>query len=99
MYYAKRDEGVHLPLEELEETLTIVSSPENIAFGKLLKLYKMRDALPEDSKFIWDDAFLSLSNNNSDKENYRSSDIQLPKKVYYKLKESFKSIIYFILKE
>ena len=99
MYFAKSDEGIHIPIEDLEETLKTVEDPENIAFGKLLKLYRFRDTLPESSKPVWDDSFLSLSVMNSDKENYKSVDNKLPQKVYYMLKESFKGIIKCILEE
>jgi len=99
MHFAKIDNGLSIPLEELQETLMVVESPENIAFGKLLKLYTYREVLPEDVKIVWDDAFLSLSHLNSDKQNFKSKDIQLPQKVYYMLKESFKGIIKLILEE
>ena len=99
MHYAKKDEGVHIPLEDLEDTLKTIEDPHNIAFGKLLRLYRMRDSIPEESKVVWDDAFLSLSNSNSDRENYKSTDIQMPQKVYYTMKKSFKGIIRFILEE
>ena len=97
IYFSKKDEGLFLPIEELEDALKIVDSPENIAFGKLLKLYKMRETIPDDSKVVWDDAFLSLSNSNRRRDNYRSKEIGMNSNTYLKLKQSFKGLIRFVL--
>lgn len=97
IYFSKKDEGLFLPIEELEDTLKIVDSPENIAFGKLLRLYKMRETIPDDSKVVWDDAFLSLNNSERKRDNYRSKEIGMGSNTYLKLKRSFKGLIRFVL--
>jgi len=99
MHYAKKDEGVHIPLEDLEDTLKTIEDPHNIAFGKLLILYKFRDTLPESSKLVWDDAFLSLNYTDRKRDNYRSKKIGMNNSTYLKIKECFKGIIKLILEE
>ncbi len=96
-YYAKNDEGILIPLEDLEDTLKTIEDPQNIAFGRLLKLYRYRDTLLEDTKLVWDDAFLSLNYTKRDGDNYRSKEIGMADSTYLKLKQSFKGIIKLIL--
>jgi len=97
MWHAKKDESICLPIEELADTLTIIDSPENIAFGKLLKLYNMREAIPDNNKVVWDDAFLSLSYTKKKSDNYRSEKIGMDYNTYRRLKLSFKGIIRYVL--
>ena len=100
IHFAKSDERILIPIEELEETLSLVDEPENIAFGKLLKLYRYRDTLSDEVKVVWDDAYLSLTHTEGDKKrSYKSENIDLPQRVYYTLKQSFKGIIRQILEE
>ncbi len=97
MHYAKKEEGIFLPLEEVEETLGIVDEPQNIVFNKLLQLYKLREVLPDEHKIVWDDAFMSLSK--SKKYRYSSKNPGMSSDAYTKVKKGFKSLIEFILKE
>ncbi len=98
-HYAKKEEGILVPLEDLEDTLKTIEDPQNIAFGRLLKLYRYRDTLPEDSKLVWDDALLSINYTDRKRDNYRSKKIGMADSTYLKLKQSFKGIIKFILEE
>ena len=98
MHYAKKEEGIFLPLEEVEETLGIVDEPQNIVFNKLLQLYKLREVLPDEHKKTWDDAFMSLSK--EDKHNKGSIGYHgLTQSAYYNLKRAFKEIQTDILKK
>ena len=99
MYFAKTQEHIMIPLEDLEDAMKTVESPENIAFGKLLRLYRYRETLEDEVKVVWDDALLSLSHSDSCKQSYKSPDTDLPQRVYYTLKNSFKGIIRQILEE
>lgn len=92
--YAK-EEKVSLPLEELKETLSLVETPQNIMFEKLLTLRQFRDVIPERYKIVWDDATLSLSSKISDR--VKTPNHGLDDNLYVKLKESYIPIIKLIL--
>ena len=99
MKFAK-DNSVRVPLEELKEILKIDNSPESLLFDNLLTLYQFRDCLPNDnSRVVWDDACMSLSNNLNYKRRTKKSKYGtgMDDLVYRRMKESFIPIIKLIL--
>jgi len=95
MEYARRDK-VSLPMRELQDTLALVDTPENILFDRLLTLNQFRDVLPEEYRGIWDDACFSLAASVKEKmpmNNTRGLDYNL----YRRLKASYIPMIRLIL--
>jgi len=88
-------ESVHLPLDELKDVISIVKTPHNIAFEKLLTLMQFKECIPEKYKLVWDDAIQSLSLYS--KERMVTIPLNMDKRVYNAIKKVFIEQIKMIL--
>ena len=94
-YYAKKDK-VRLPVEELKELIHLVPSHHNMSIDRMITLMQFRSAIPEEHLIAWDDATLSLSD--QDKQKHISyGELGMSTDSYAKLKKGYKSIIKLIL--
>ena len=89
-HYAKKDEGIHVELEELKYLLFLEQSPESISFVNLLTLYQFREIIPDKYKIIFDDAAQSLSPRPTDR---KTSKHEFSQPVYYAVKDILRPII------
>ena len=93
-HYASQGK-IKLTIEELKETLSLVSLPSNIAFDKLLTLYQFREIVPEEYLVCWDDALLSLVEGEHGFISHNKLDGI--KHLYKAIKKAYKPIIRLIL--
>lgn len=96
-HYGRQDH-VFLPLEELQDILSIELTPDNILFSKLLEVYRFRDLLPPNYHTVFDDAFMSMH----PAPRWRQKTLGMgghPKPVYDGLKTAFKAVVRYIMGE
>ena len=94
-YFASKGK-IKIELEELKETLSLVSLPNNIAFEKMLTLYQFREIIPKEYCICWDDALLSLAQGEHGLVSHNKTD-SIKRHLYFNIKKAYKPIIRFIL--
>jgi hypothetical protein len=95
-HYAKKDEGIRIPFDELKTILYQFPTPQNQQFDRLLTLYQYRDVIPERYRKVWDDATLSLDPSKK-RRVFDPDGSGLDVNTYRHMKNSFVPIIKLIL--
>lgn len=90
-----KETSVHVELNELRETLTLIPNEMNLTFSALLTLVEIKNCLPDFAKPAFDDAVSTTVYSKS----LRNTNRKIDGTLYTKLKSSFTAIVeYFVRK-